>query len=81
MPKRLTVFYPCYNQPDLLFSSLGSLRSQTCLDFQVILMDDCSTLDYSNVIHSYSDLQIESIKNEENIGAVSNMLKCILHPV
>jgi glycosyltransferase involved in cell wall biosynthesis len=81
MPKSLTVFYPCFNQPDQLFSSLESLKSQTFLDFQVILMDDCSTLDYSNVIHSYSGLQIERIKNEENIGAVPNMVKCILYPV
>ncbi len=77
----ITVFYPCYNQPDQLIHSLASLRAQSYRSFRVILMDDCSTVDYSFVLTSFKDLSITRIVNRENLGAVPNMLHCIHYPV
>lgn len=81
MKTDLTVFYPCFNQPDKLIKSLATLQRQTYSNFCVILMDDFSTADYSFVMDIFSDLSITRIVNSHNLGAVPNMINCIRYPV
>jgi glycosyltransferase involved in cell wall biosynthesis len=77
----VTVIYPCYNQPHILAASLRSLVNQTRKDFTVLLVDDCSTMDYNTVIAAFPQLRITRVVNEKNLGAVPNMLHCIRYPI
>jgi glycosyltransferase involved in cell wall biosynthesis len=48
---------------------LSSLVSQTDTNFEVIIVDDCSTEDIKTIIDEYADkLDIIYIRNEENLG-------------
>jgi glycosyltransferase involved in cell wall biosynthesis len=77
----VTVIYPCYNQPHILAASLRSLVNQTRKDFAVLLVDDCSIMDYDDVIAAFPQLRITRVVNEKNLGAVPNMLNCLRYPV
>jgi glycosyltransferase involved in cell wall biosynthesis len=50
----ISVIIPCYNREDLLCATLDSLRAQTCLDWEVIIMDDHSKDKSFEVARRYS---------------------------
>lgn len=51
---KITVFTPTYNRCHLLPRLYGSLRTQTCCDFEWIVVDDGSTDDTKKYIHEIS---------------------------
>jgi glycosyltransferase involved in cell wall biosynthesis len=77
MSVELTIFIPIFNQPEKLIKCLHSLRSQTFKKFIVFVVDDNSTLEYIYWLKEYEDLEIKYIKNENRLGAFSNILNCL----
>ncbi|MBJ6119797.1 glycosyltransferase family 2 protein [Pontibacter sp. BT310] len=69
----VSIVIPVYNQPDLLQRCLHSITQQTFRDFQIVIIDDNSTIDYSSVIATYSSFPIQYFRNSVNKGAMSNM--------
>jgi len=79
-PPAVSVIVPCYNYgrylPDALASllggesSLGYCRPQTFSDFEVIVVDDCSTDDSRSVIASLVSEQcgVRAVYLDENVG-------------
>jgi glycosyltransferase involved in cell wall biosynthesis len=53
-PKQLTVIIPTFNRANALRKALDSLVQQTCSDFAVLVCDDGSTDNTSEVVDSYS---------------------------
>ena len=74
--RSLTVFYLCYNQWDIIASSLLNLASALSRDIiysvKVVICDDCSDRDNSNdlllSLDRYSDLHVEIHRNNVNLG-------------
>jgi glycosyltransferase involved in cell wall biosynthesis len=74
--RSLTVFYLCYNQWDIIASSLLNLASALSRDIiysvKVVICDDCSDRDNSNDLllrlDCYSDLIIDIYRNSVNLG-------------
>lgn len=65
----LNVIIPSYNCSKTIGRTLASLVAQTDNDFEVIIVDDCSTEDIKSVIDEYSDrLNIIYLRNKENLG-------------
>lgn len=66
----LSIIIPAYNCKDTLGITLDSICQQNLLiDFEVIVVNDCSDYDYSNFINKYRDmLNIKEIKTIENVG-------------
>ncbi len=69
--KRISIVIPCYNNFSLMENCLKSLENQSVKDFEVIIVDDCSTdesykqlLDYAK--ESILDLYIK--KTIKNLG-------------
>lgn len=64
----IDVIIPVYNcDIDLL---LMNLALQTSKDFKVIIVDDCSSIDYKEILEYYSKyLDIKYIRNKKNMGA------------
>jgi hypothetical protein len=66
---------PCYNFGHLLSECVNSILSQTFEDFEVLIMDNCSPDDTSEVARSFKDPRVKYIRNESNLGHVRNFNK------
>jgi len=66
----ISIFTPTYNRVNLLKISLSSILKQTYKNFEIILVDDCSTDETSNYINQLSDPRIKKYKNEKNLGQI-----------
>ena len=70
MPK-VSVIVPNFNHAPYLRQRIDSILNQTFQDFELILLDDCSTDDSREVIESYKDNEHVSqvVFNESNSGS------------
>ena len=65
----INVIIPAYNCYSTLGRTLSSLVAQTDTNFEVIIIDDCSTEDIKSIIDDYTNkLNIIYIRNEQNLG-------------
>ena len=76
----VSIRIPCYNQPSQLFFCLQSIRRQTYKNYEIIIIDDYSTISYENVLSEFKDLTISYHVNKSNLGAVPNMLNALQYP-
>ena len=65
----ISVIMPSYNTGKYISDSIKSVIDQTYPDWELIIVDDCSTDDTVDVINSFSDPRIILLKNEINSGA------------
>ena len=72
MKPRVTVFIPTYNRARLLRFAIDSVLAQTYRDFRLEISDNASTDGTPEVVASYSDPRIVSIRQPENIGLLGN---------
>ncbi len=75
----VTVYMPTHNRSDLLSRAIDSVQAQTYSNFELIIVDDCSTDDTEAVVRFYQDedARIKYIKNSENLGACASRNKAI----
>lgn len=71
----LDVFIVTYNRSRYLKDAIESILNQTYSDFQLTILDNCSTDNTEEVVRSFNDNRIRYIKNEENLGAWGNVNK------
>ena len=65
----INVIIPAYNCRTTLGRTLSSLVAQTDPNFEVIIVDDCSTEDLKSIVDDYTNkLNIIYIRNEQNLG-------------
>jgi len=68
---------PCYKLAHFLTDCVQSILSQTFEDFEILIMDDCSPDNTSQVAHSLRDSRVHYIRNEKNLGNLRNYNKGI----
>ena len=51
--------------------------SQSYENFELLIVDNCSTDDTQSIIKSYDDERIRYESNNSNIGAINNFTKCV----
>lgn len=61
---------PVYNVAPFIWDSIQSILDQTYRDFELLIIDDCSTDDTCGIIDSFHDRRIKLIRNEVNKGLV-----------
>ena len=64
----ISVIMPVYNSEKYIADSILSILNQTFSDFELIIIDDCSTDNTWEIIQSFSDNRIITVRNKENIG-------------
>ena len=60
-----------------LKESIDSILEQTYSDFELIIVDDCSTDNSLEVIRSYTDPRIKVLCNEKNLGLAASLNKAL----
>ena len=70
----ISVVLPVYNTSlTFLEEAIESILKQTFQDFELIIIDDGSTGDIRNFLHSLQDSRIKVIRNSENIGITKSL--------
>ncbi len=80
-PPKVSVCIDVYNYADYLPEAIESVLRQTLTDFELIVVDDCST-DYSLEIaqrYAKQDSRIQAFRNPANLGMVKNRNSCLRH--
>ncbi|MBR1579435.1 MAG: glycosyltransferase family 2 protein [Selenomonadaceae bacterium] len=68
MTPTVSVIVPMYNAENFIKPALESLLTQTFTDFEVILIDDCSTDRTLEIAKTFDDPRIRLVVNEKNLG-------------
>ena len=68
MTPKISVIMPMYNAERYVGLAIESILAQEFRDFELILIDDCSTDRTLEVAKSINDPRIRIIENEENLG-------------
>ena len=71
MPPKVSVIVPNYNHSAYLKERIDSILNQTYQDFELIILDDCSTDNSMSIIESYRNNShvTHVIQNEQNSGS------------
>ena len=69
MPK-VTVCLPTYNRAHYLREAIESVLSQTFQDFELLICDNASTDETSEVVKSFRDARIRYVRHSRNINRV-----------
>lgn len=64
----VNVVMPTHNRSKLLDRAIKSVLAQTFTDYELIIVDDCSTDDTQQVVSGIKDSRIRYIKTERNSG-------------
>jgi glycosyltransferase involved in cell wall biosynthesis len=73
----ISVIMAAYNGAALITDTLKSLQAQSFPDFEVIIVEDCSTDDTLAVIRAFDDPRIRAIGAEVNRGVVASRNRAV----
>jgi glycosyltransferase involved in cell wall biosynthesis len=73
LPPKVSVCIPTYNRANFLQYSVNSVLTQTYQDFEIIICDDASTDNTSEIIKQWNDPRIRYIRQPINGGRSKNM--------
>lgn len=74
----VSVIMPSYNTAEYISESIASVQKQTYTDWELIIVDDCSTDNTDEVVQPFlNDQRIRYIKNEKNSGAAVSRNKAL----
>ncbi len=72
---KISVIMPCYNRESYISQAIESILYQTYTDFELIIIDDCSTDNTLKIVASYAkqDNRIILVKKFKNSGIVEGL--------
>lgn len=69
----VSILMPVFKTAPYLHEAMDSMLSQTFMDFELIVLDDCSPDEAEAIMDTYTDPRIVRYKGEKNVG-LSNVL-------
>ena len=69
---QITVAMPVYNGEGFVHLAIQSVLDQTYSDFELLIVDNCSTDGTLDVVKTFSDPRIRLHINSTNLGMVGN---------
>lgn len=76
----VSVLIPLYNAADFIEAAIESVLGQSYVDFELIIVDNCSTDDgFNRIQHFKSDPRVSIYQNASNIGMARNWNQCLLY--
>lgn len=73
----ITIAIPVYNRAHMVEDSILSVLRQKPEDFELIIVDNCSTDGTYDVARKYESEHVRVYRNDVNIGMGRNFLRCI----
>lgn len=73
----ISVILSTFNNEKTISDSINSILNQTHKDFELIIINDCSTDKTKEIIKSFNDKRIVFIDNKKNIGRSNSRNKAI----
>lgn len=70
---KVTVLMPTYNVAPYVKEAVESVLRQSYSDFELLVIDDCSTDGTLDVVRGISDSRIHIVQNERNLGLADNL--------
>ncbi|MBQ0769865.1 MAG: glycosyltransferase family 2 protein, partial [Bizionia sp.] len=77
MKKTLAVLLPTYNSAEYLLVSIESILLQTFTNFDIYILDDCSTDNTKEIVGGLCDIRIKYFKNDKNLGIAKTLNEAI----
>jgi glycosyltransferase involved in cell wall biosynthesis len=74
---KVTVCAPVYNGGEYFRKMLRSVLDQDHGDFEVLVIDNCSTDKTPEIERSVKDSRVRYVRNEKNLGACGNWNRCL----
>lgn len=67
---KISIITPVFNRAHLIADTVATVQAQTCTDFEMIIVDDCSTDDIEAVVEDIAreDQRIRLVRRETNGG-------------
>lgn len=65
----VSIITPSYNTARFITETINCVLAQTYANWEMIIVDDCSTDDTDAVVAGFTDPRIRYLKNEKNSGA------------
>lgn len=65
---KYSIVIPMYNRENLISRALNSCLQQRYDDFEIVVVDDCSTDNSINVVKGFLDSRINLVRHEKNLG-------------
>lgn len=65
----VSIITPSYNTARFIAETINCVLAQTYTNWEMIIVDDCSTDDTDAVVGGFADPRIRYLKNEKNSGA------------
>lgn len=69
MNETVSIIMPSYNTARFITETVESVLAQSYTDWELIIVDDCSTDNTDEVAAGFTDPRIRYLKNEKNSGA------------
>ena len=69
MKDLVSIITPSYNTAKFISETISSVLAQTYTNWEMIIVDDCSTDNTEEIVASVGDERIRFIKNDKNCGA------------
>lgn len=69
MDELVSIIMPSYNTEKYISDSIKSVQAQTYQNWELIIVDDCSTDNSLDVIRAFNEQRIRLLQNEKNSGA------------
>ncbi len=69
MSDLVSIIMPSYNTAKYISDSIKSVQAQTYENWELIIVDDCSTDNSIDLIRSFNESRIKLLQNEKNSGA------------
>lgn len=69
----ISVVLPVYNVAPYVKEAIDSILNQTIQDFEILIIDDCSTDSTLTIVKDFSDERIIIVEKEENKGLIDSL--------
>lgn len=69
MNELVSIITPSYNTAQFIIDTINCVLAQTYTNWEMIIVDDCSTDNTDEIVESFQDARIHYVKNEKNYGA------------
>ena len=77
MNELVSIVMPSYNTAKFISVAIESVLMQTYQNWELLIVDDCSTDNTDEVVSKYDDRRIIYLKNEKNSGAAFSRNKAL----